>query len=70
MHNATNATNATVIIDHFMYRISLKNTVYFNFGRETDEKLFEGLFLILFGWFGYKWPLKTGGRRYKEAVGT
>ena len=35
-----------------------------------DEKLFEGLFLILFWWFGYKWPLKTGGRKYKEAVGT
>ena len=35
MHNAT---NATVIIDHFMYRISLKNTVYFDFGRETWKK--------------------------------
>ena len=27
-----------------------------------DKKLFEGLSLILIGWFGYKWPFKTGGR--------
>ena len=33
--NKHNATNATVIIDHFMCRISIKDTINFDFGREA-----------------------------------
>ena len=33
--NKHNATNATIKIDHFMYRISIKDTINFDFGREA-----------------------------------
>ena len=36
-----------------MYKNSLENATWFNFGR-------EGLFLVLFEWFCSQWPFNTG----------
>ena len=51
-----------------MYKTSLEDITYFNFGRETwIKKLLEGLFLVLFEWsrfsltVQYRWgTVKTG----------
>ena len=51
-------------------KLAKKNAANIDLGGETDWILLQRLFLVLFEWFRSKWPFNTGGRQYKQAVGT
>ena len=57
-------------IDHLMYRISLKDTTYFDFKRETwIQNNFKDYSVIL-ECFRFQLPFDTGRNYKKQAVGT
>ena len=52
--NIHNSTNATAIIDHLCTESRSKILFTSILGEKHGLKVFEGLLLFLFGWFGHK----------------
>ena len=62
------------MIDHLMYKHSLKNTsrVTLISGEKHELKFTREIIFnfFFFEWFCFKWMFNTSGRQYKEAIGT
>ena len=59
------------IIDHFMYKNSLKVLLTLILGEKKGLNFAKKKsFLVLIKWFCYMWPFIAGGRQYKQAIVT